>query len=605
MKHALPALRVSWPGFALAALILAGYRGLGATGFASEDFLILRHLHPLGFWGILSSELQGPWLGLSFVNFYRPVSTALLALELKAWGLDAAAFHWSHLAVHGLNTFLVGAVARRLTGGSRAVPLALSALFAVSPLHPSAVAFVGSFATVFGGCFVLVTLACFLRFRETGERGAYGLAVAGFVLALGAYEAAAVLPAALLADVLVRDPRRESPGRRILAVLPFLALAGAYFLLRRIVLGVFVGGYSSFQDRFLEELAQLAGKALTSLPQLVLPRLHAPFPGAVALGLGGALVAVTLLFFARRPPSPLASAALLGLIWAVIFQAPFFFTSVVPATGRFWYLPCFAATLSALAVTRGLAESLGRFRRPGRVLWLVAVAAVLVHHFTGLRADLAITFEADREVRAIQAALAQREAQRRDEPWLVAGVPDFARGEAGLPVAKIFQYGLHEASRPPFRDSAGWVYPVPADVHPLLVRELALAADARILRWDRSRLQLVEASEPAGGPPPEPSIRLSTADGFRGLLDFRCEGCRRVRLFLLTSGPPYRSPWQEVVGGGGSIELPRPFLESMALHHDGQVLGWLEGPAGGGPPTARSEVFVVPLSRFEAELRRP
>ncbi len=600
MKHSSTALRASWPFLTLAVLLWVGYRGLGGTGFASEDFLILRYLHPQTLGSVFLSELRGPWLGLSFVNFYRPVSTLLLAVELKLWGLDATALHWSHLVVHGANTVLVGAIARRLTQSSTAVPLALSALFAISPLHPSAVAFIGSYATVFGCFFVLVTLAAFLRFRETGERWAYGLSLASFVLALGAYEAAVVLPAALLAESLIRDSGTKHWKRRVVSLLPFMTLAAAYFVLRRAVLGVFVGGYSSFQDRFFREVAGRAVEGLRSLPQLVLPRLHAPLSERLAVALGSALVVGVLLFFIRRRSSPLASTAALGLVWAAVFQAPFFFVSVVPATGRFWYLPTFAATLSILAVSWGCVEGLRRFRRLGRVLWIACVVAALGHHFLALRSDLELTLEADREIRDIREALESRKTSRPGQPWLVTGTPDFARGDDGLPVAKIFQYGLHEASQPPFGKSSGWVYPVPADVHPLQLRRIGRAIDAEILRWDRDRRQLVAVSSASAATAleGEPSIHLGAVSGLWDPVEFRCGECDRVRLALLTSGPPYRSPWQEVTGGGGSVEMPRAFLESMALHHGGQVLGWLEDRGEKGQPPATSDVFYLPLSRF-------
>ena len=603
MKPATAALRASWPLFLLATLLWAAYRGLGSLTFASEDYLIVGSLYSRSWLQVVIEELQAPWLGLSFVNFYRPVSTALLALELQLWGLDAGALHWTHLFVHGVNAVQVAAISQRLIGEKSPIPWATAGLFAISPLHPSAVAFIGSYATVFGCFFSLLALGGYLRFEETRERWAYGLALGAFAFALGSYEGAVVLPALLLLALLLPRPSPKGIRGRLLPWAPFAALTGVYFLLRWSVLGVFVGGYGAFQDRFLSQAAALGLDFLRSLPRLILPGFPAAGTGTVALILGLALSLGIGLFYLRRRSNPWAAVALVAWAWAGALQAPFSFVSVVPATGRFWYLPSFAATLALLAFGWGILKELAGARRVAfRGLATAGVLLLFVYHFGALQKNLEIALEADGEVRQILAALEKQPAGKALEPWFVAGVPDFARSEDGLPVAKIFQYGLSEASRPPFGKISGRVYPVPADAHPRMLPAVARFAGGRALNWDRQGRELEEISkEPLVEAAPLETLRLESVEAGAALEDrvvFRCSSCRRGRLFLLTPGAPYRSPWQEVAQGKGSVAFPRAFLRSMARHHRGDLFGWVEEQDEKGRLRAASPVFSLPLSRF-------
>ena len=82
---------------ALAALCVAGYaRALGRY-FVSEDFLILRHLASAPLWETAWAHLTGPLLGVTFVEFYRPVSAFLLHGELLLWGTLPAPYLLTHL----------------------------------------------------------------------------------------------------------------------------------------------------------------------------------------------------------------------------------------------------------------------------------------------------------------------------------------------------------------------------------------------------------------------------------------------------------------------------------------------------------------------------
>ena len=263
------------PALALGAAVLAFYgRALGRP-FTSEDFLLIRYLGENPPWHHLFAQLSSPWLGISVVKFYRPVSTLLYGLEIAAFGGHPLGYNVVHLLVHGVNVALVWGIVRRLDRGAAFTPWAVALLFALYPLHPNAVVFSASFATLYGAAFLLGSVLAYQRFREAGSRAAWGASLALFVLALGSYEESAVLPGLLVAyDHLIGV--RAAGGRRhaglALGYLPFFGLLGLYLLLRRWIFGVFVGGYDEYSQRLLApQLRQMAHDLAASVDLLHLP----------------------------------------------------------------------------------------------------------------------------------------------------------------------------------------------------------------------------------------------------------------------------------------------------------------------------------------------
>ncbi|MCB1032991.1 MAG: hypothetical protein KDD47_04055, partial [Acidobacteria bacterium] len=219
-----------------------------------------------------------------------------------------------------------------------------------------------------------------------------------------------------------------------------------------------------------------------------------------------------------------------------------------------------------------------------------------------LRSDLAVYRLADLEVRRLRNALEEmRDEASALRTVLVAGAPDFVRTDGLQPVAKVFQYGLHEAAAPPFAADGLFVYPLPPDAPAELMPALSRVAGGPVLRWNRERQRL--EPWPAVGLEEEAPGRIALLGGVSGTpsekLSFRCREGARVRLFLLTPGPPYRSGFETVSGGRGEIELPRSFLSGMAGLYRGRALGWLEDRDSRGRLVAASEIFSLSLESFE------
>src|ERR1700712_1564499 len=102
------------PALALACALLAFYGQALARPFTSEDFLLIRYLGENPPWRHLLAQLASPWLGISVVKFYRPVSTLLYGVEIAAFGGRPLGYNLVHLLLHGVNVALVWAVVRRL-----------------------------------------------------------------------------------------------------------------------------------------------------------------------------------------------------------------------------------------------------------------------------------------------------------------------------------------------------------------------------------------------------------------------------------------------------------------------------------------------------------
>lgn len=567
------------------ALLLLLYGPALGRYFTSEDFLLMRFLGEHPPWRD-PDLFTGPWLGITVVKFYRPVSTVLYGLEIAAFGVAPLAYNTVHTLVHAANTLLVLAIMSRLVPGALA-PVAAAVLFALYPLHPNAVLFAASFATVFGACFMFASLLAYQQARRAGRWGWWPASLGLFVLALGSYEASAVLPAILLAyEILV--PREEGDTRRGAAVtlLPFFGLLGAYLLMRRAVFGVVIGGYDDVGARLREPGAWLHD-VVRSIYTLYLPtfdRIPALWECVffVGVAVGAPLTAIALGRF-RFGSARLWAFAWL---WTLLAQAPFAFRPCVPANGRFWYVAAAGAAMATAFLARAIAETAAR---SGRVVAVAVVAGMALSWGWLLTGYLEVYVAAGHTTQAIQRELVRVNADAPSRIF-VTGYPMFLVNAGGAPIAQVFHYGLRDAVNPPFVSAS-----VP--VHPLLPllgndRRAILAADpgAVILAWDAAS-QTLRRLAPAPAHDASELVVQAPAEGAvldPGALtvDVRPGGFRRFRVVVVARGnatvvEPTGAP---APGGSIRLALPAAFVTTMArLYPDGEFLWWLDandGPEG-------------------------
>lgn len=614
-------------------LALAPFYGVLVTRpFASEDFLLLRLLAERPPWRDPVSLLTRPWLDLEVVRFYRPVAWFLLGVEQRLFGASPAAYNLVHQGLHLVNALLVYALGRSLARGSGGAPseasgaatgtegdrredgaggfaaLAAALLFALHPLHPNAVAWIASYATLFAAFFVLGSAVAWERWRWGGGVS-WGLAAIGlYLLALGSYEAAVVLPAVLiLREVLVG---KESPSggppapadgetlhpvavvRRAVLLTLMTAAGGAYLLLRRLLFGEVIGGYDAFTGR-LTDVGALALDALRSFYRLLDPRYPspsgepwAPWSVAAVLVLGCLLLAG----WNRRD----ARLWIFGWGWTLLFLAPFTFQPFVPGNGRFAYLASAGAALALGRLAgRGLDRAAARRsrsstlpdRNAGRpaphpilqALVLLLPVALLVH-WGGLLAGYAAVYrQAGQTARTVAEELAAVAATTGAPRLFVTGYPRFLLGHGGTPLAQVMRYGLSDSISPPFRERTLPVYPLFEESSAAVVA--AWGPASALARWDGGSFRLFE---PVG----DPLVLLNVEPDRAGVLRLHPlpDPSLRYRLVTATEGNTDRRDLP-IPSGAEPLVIPLPelFLRSMHRLYGTPAWWWIEAtdPDGG------------------------
>ena len=566
-----------WAPWLVAAAVLVFYARVLGRPFTSEDFLLIRFLGENPPWRHLADLFTSPWLGISVVKFYRPVSTLLYGLEIAAFGADPVGYNVVHVLVHTLNSVLVWAIARRLGRGlpvppatDEVSPLAAALLFAIYPLHPNAVIFGASFATLFAASFLFGSLLAYLR-------SARALALGLFALALGSYEAAVVFPAVLAASDLLLGVK-AGDRRRMPRSVPFFVLAGLYLLLRKSLFGVFIGGYEE-QGRSL--LSPQIGPLVRDLATSIL-RLHVPIydwtPGPVALGVACLVVlGLPLAFLWHRAP---LRAWLFAWIWTLAFLAPFAFRPSVPANGRYWYLAVAGIALSLSAVIRARRGS-----PAPEVLALVGLFwAFLLHGY------LDVYQEAGETARTIQRELVRTAAGSAGVRFLT-GHPDFLTNRAGVPVAGVLRYGVWDAVHPPFAQAAVSVYPLPPLQGVELLPILRGAPGSRIEAWDAQLRTIRPVTPPAG---PEPAELPVVGDA----VQVPPGAFARFRLIVLSRGNPavVEIGAEAVQGGVLRVPFPEEFCQTMDRLYGGEMFWWIEARDAAGAVSGFTALQSVSLN---------
>lgn len=577
-------------------MALAAYAAVLGRGFTSEDFLLIRFLGDHPPWHDLGAQLTAPWLGIAGIRFLRPLSTTLYALEIALFGTHAAGFNVAHTIVHAGNALLVAAALRELlgreAGGTRAAA-AGGVLFALHPLHPNAVIFSASFATLYGASFVFASLLSYLRWRASGSRRCWVLAFAAFACALLSYEAAAILPLWLAAADLAAPGSPRPQLRRALGWLPFAALLAAYLGWRLWVFGVVLGGYDATSQRLLGSGAVDLAIAVAGAVRRVLVPYYGTAVGASVLAMASVVLVVAAAWWLLRLRGRRATGAwLIG--WALLLSglAPFGFEAMVPANGRYGYLAAagaalIAASLLAAAPAARDARASGRASAPRVVPWIasvtpwIAAVALALLWTVALAQHLSACARAADTAERVRQALLATTGQAPAGPRFLTGYPYFLKAANGDPAAQVFHYGLRDAVNPPFSLPGTDVLPLPPLAADELVAVQRGAGAGRVWEWaddaprpvsaapDGSLVELpVDEAAAVPSSPPAALVHLPPEAPYR-------------RFRLLVSAPINGAVFDVPPPAAGSdtlrVEMPRDFLRTNAvLYGPSTVYWWLE-----------------------------
>ena len=205
----------------LAGLSILAYAPSTRLPFISDDYLQVlfgREYGPVGGWGKIWSDI-----------LYRSRETSLIMTwwTERLFGLNVAAYNWSSVLVHVLNTWMILGLGISRAIGFRVAAVA-AAFFAIYEGHQEAVIWYAALPELLVFLFGLASLIAWVLWLQSDGRNRWWwlASFAGYVLALLSKESGVVvIPLAIVFTIAERAPRK-----RLYALLPFVAAAIPYTL---------------------------------------------------------------------------------------------------------------------------------------------------------------------------------------------------------------------------------------------------------------------------------------------------------------------------------------------------------------------------------------
>jgi Tfp pilus assembly protein PilF len=345
-----PAALAFLVGAALAAVVIAAYRGALANGFSVLDDWAYVTQNPL-----VLGRHYGELLRAVVSNNYHPLTLVTLAWNVGT-PLSPGPFILTNVLLHAVDTVLVFGLAWLLSGRRLAVAAFVALVFGIHPMHVESVAWISERKDVLHALFYLGAAIAYWLHLERGGARLLVVAFALFVLSCLSKGMAVSFPLAMIAlDLWKRRPLLER--RAVLEKLPFFAVA---LLFGAIAVDVQAGG--DFHG-LLRAGPEAAGVIRSAMPYSTLQR--AVLPAAAAAGyLWHLFVPVGMAAFHPYPSPAEAGRApylLAPLAWAalVALAAWDLRRSRILAFGIAWYLATVVLVLQWIPV--GMALSADRY----------------------------------------------------------------------------------------------------------------------------------------------------------------------------------------------------------------------------------------------------
>lgn len=141
-------------------------------------------------------DLNALLTGFHVGNFH-PLTMFSLAVEYALVGENPWLYHFNNLWLHGLNSFLVYLLIKKLNKNIW-VALLTAGFFALHPLHVESVAWAAERKDVLYTLFLLLSIWSYLKYDSEKSKLQYGLSLLFFVLSCLSKGMAVVLPALLI-----------------------------------------------------------------------------------------------------------------------------------------------------------------------------------------------------------------------------------------------------------------------------------------------------------------------------------------------------------------------------------------------------------------------
>jgi len=225
-------------GVSVAAIAFLTYLTALGNGFVTWDDPEYVAANPMVAAGLTVAGLRYAWTTFDMGNWI-PVTWMSYQLDATLFGNGPFGFHFTNVALHATNAWLLYTVLRAATGAvGRSGLVAL--WFAVHPLHVESVAWIAERKDVLSGCGLLLTLLAYQRYVARPSPSRYAIMALVFAIGLLAKSMLVTLPILLLLwdfwplqrlpeISAVRSRAAASPWRtlthRLVEKLPLLALA--------------------------------------------------------------------------------------------------------------------------------------------------------------------------------------------------------------------------------------------------------------------------------------------------------------------------------------------------------------------------------------------
>ena len=216
-----------------------------SNGLVYDDhFLIERNrlLHEADVWGIFTTHYWAGYEGEANVNGqYRPLTVLSFMLD-GLGGIWPLRFHLTNIILHVVNSLLAYLLCLNLGLKRGAILAAL--LFAVHPIHAEVVAGITfGRADLLTSLFSLSALLLYILWHKRGAEKYYGLALAGFFLALLSKESAITVLGLVIAVDLTfalshRNGIRNLLWQRGVRWIGFIGIFVLYLIMRKVAAGL-------------------------------------------------------------------------------------------------------------------------------------------------------------------------------------------------------------------------------------------------------------------------------------------------------------------------------------------------------------------------------
>lgn len=355
--------------------VLLLYRNALRSPFVYDDISQVQQNTALLSWrGVLRYWLHAVPFTSTFLgsggSYYRPLYWLSLGVDRSIWGLHAAGFHLTNLALHWLNGLLAFILWRRLRI-SLLISAAASLLWLCLPINSEVVIWTAARAYSLMACALLLALLCaqwYLRSRRAAALALYF--IAGLCALLAHEEGILLLPLTLLLvyfttadDHPTGLPKPPPPRAAWTLCVTAIAAAAVYLLLRHAAGGKSGSGPSS---ALAIGLAFLKYLAWVVLPIRMSVERSTDLPvSRVSLAAIGALLLVLLFLGGIVWLRKRSREAATGLLWMAVALLPFCGIVFIyqGMAERFDYLASLGLTLAVAALAyreRGRSKDLVR-----------------------------------------------------------------------------------------------------------------------------------------------------------------------------------------------------------------------------------------------------